>query len=131
MMHEESFIATDNLYFFDSYALIELFKGNKNYAKYTKFRPVLTKLNLFEVYHFFLKEGKEKAGNNFIHPLFLFAQDYPLDVIKAAAKLRATLNQRDLSMTDCVGYCFAKFFGIKFLTGDKQFEDMDNVEFVK
>ncbi len=34
-------------------------------------------------------------------------------------------------MTDCIGYIFAKQLGIKFLTGDKEFENLDNVEFVK
>ena len=34
-------------------------------------------------------------------------------------------------MTDCIGYILAKNIGIKFLTGDKEFENLDNVEFVK
>ena len=39
--------------------------------------------------------------------------------------------KRNVSMTDCVGYILAKQLGIKFLTGDKEFEHLDNVEFVK
>ena len=34
-------------------------------------------------------------------------------------------------MTDCVGYVVAKRVGVKFLTGDREFKDMPNVEFVK
>ena len=34
-------------------------------------------------------------------------------------------------MVDCIGYMTAKRLGVKFLTGDREFEGMDNVEFVK
>ena len=34
-------------------------------------------------------------------------------------------------MTDCIGYIIAKRLGMKFLTGDKEFEGFENVEFVK
>ena len=34
-------------------------------------------------------------------------------------------------MTDCIGYIMAKKLNIKFLTGDKEFENFLNVEFVK
>lgn len=53
------------------------------------------------------------------------------NVIREAALLRYQYKKRRLSMTDCVGYCTAKKLGVKFLTGDKEFEDMENVEFVK
>ena len=45
--------------------------------------------------------------------------------------MKKELNKRKLSMTDCIGYMMAKQWGIKFLTGDKEFEDMENVEYVK
>ena len=34
-------------------------------------------------------------------------------------------------MADCIGYILAKRLSIKFLTGDKEFEKLDDVEFVK
>ena len=40
-------------------------------------------------------------------------------------------RKQDLSMTDCVGYVVAKRLGVKFLTGDKEFRNFQNVEFVK
>jgi len=36
-----------------------------------------------------------------------------------------------MSMADCISYIQSKEVGVKFLTGDKEFEDLDNVEFVK
>ena len=39
--------------------------------------------------------------------------------------------KRKPSYIDCIGYMVAKRLNIKFLTGDKDFEDLDNVKFVK
>ena len=36
----------------------------------------------------------------------------------------------DLSYADCLGYVISKKLNIRFLTGDKQFKDLPNVEFV-
>ena len=40
-------------------------------------------------------------------------------------------KKKKLSMTDCISYFQAKELGIKFLTGDKEFQNLENVEFVK
>ena len=38
---------------------------------------------------------------------------------------------RNSSIPDAIGYTIAKKYNIRFLTGDKDFEGMENVEFVK
>jgi uncharacterized protein len=50
------------------------------------------------------------------------------DIIKASDLKR---KKRKLSIPDCIGYVVAKREGAKFLTGDKEFENFSNVEFVK
>ena len=40
-------------------------------------------------------------------------------------------THRKLSIPDAIGYTVARRLNIKFLTGDKDFEGMENVEFVK
>lgn len=37
---------------------------------------------------------------------------------------------RELSYADCLGYVISRNMGIRFLTGDKEFERMGGVEFV-
>ena len=37
-------------YFFDSYAIMEIIKGNQNYKKYISANIILIKENIFEVY---------------------------------------------------------------------------------
>lgn len=115
--------------FFDSFALIEIIKGNQNYKKYLKEIVVTTRLNLMEVYYSLLKESnEEKAGfyYNFYLPACVSISD---DTIKTAMKLKS--KNRRLSYIDCLGYVLAMEFGIRFLTGDKEFKDLENVEFVE
>ncbi len=46
-------------------------------------------------------------------------------------QFRLKWKDRKVSIPDCIGYVMAKNLDIKFLTGDKEFEGLDNVEFVK
>ncbi len=134
MKQEESFTEEDNekeSLLFDTYAFVEIIKGNSNYLPYTNKKIITTRLNIFELYHGCLKDNNEPLGEEMVQKYFPFIRDFDQEVIKAAAKLKYKLNKRNLSMTDCIGYTFAKQLGIKFLTGDKEFQDMDNVEFVK
>ena len=118
-------------YFFDTYAFIEILKGNESYRKYIGAEIVTTKLNIFELYFKIIKEKNEKVADEVFDKYFLFAKDFDEEVIKLAVKLKIEINKRDVSMTDCIGYVMAKQYDIKFLTGDDAFKDLDNVEFVK
>jgi len=122
---------TNNIYFFDSYAIVEIFLGNNNYSPYINSRIITTKLNVFEVYHGFLRDANEEEAERFLQEYCQFVMDFSKEDIKEAAKLKIKHRKRNLSMSDCIGYALAKRLGIKFLTGDKEFKDFDNVEFVK
>lgn len=118
-------------FFFDTYAIFEIINQNKNYEKYLNSGIITTKLNIFELYFNFLKEGKEDLANSYLNKYYQFAEDFDEEIIKSAAILKKNINKRNVSMTDCIGYCLAKQWGVKFLTGDKEFKDLPNVEFVK
>ena len=122
---------TDETYFFDSYALVEIILGNLNYKPYIKSVVITTKLNIFEVYHGLLRDVGEKEAENFLEQYYPLIIDFNEEDIKKAAQLRIEHKKRNLSMADCIGFALAKRLGIKFLTGDKEFKDFDNVEFVK
>ena len=76
------------------------------------------------------KYGKERAKRE-LQKNSVFAVDFDNDTIDNAAKLRLIFKKQNMSMTDCIGYIKARQMEIKFLTGDKQFEFLPNVEFVK
>ena len=118
--------------FFDTYAFYELIEGNDNYRNFTKgIAIVTTKLNLMELhYGLLIKYGKEVA-DAYYDGLVKFAVEISDIVIKKANEFRASLKKRGLSYVDCIGYMIAESRNIRFLTGDKAFVDLHNVEFVK
>ena len=117
--------------FFDSYALIEIIKGNENYKKYLKETPITTKLNLIEVYYYLLREENEQKAEFYYNFYLPSCVSIPDRVIKEAMKLKLKFKDKKLSYVDCIGYVFALELGLKFLTGDNEFKDLVNVEFVK
>lgn len=119
-----------DIFFFDSYAIIEIVLGNENYKKYTDSIILTTRLNLFEVFYALLKDVGEKEAGFCLDRYYEFIIGFGKEVIKKAARFRLQHKKRNLSMTDCIGYILAKEWNVKFLTGDKEFENMENVEFV-
>lgn len=105
--------------------------GNKAYYPYQQKNIVFSKLNLFEVFLSCLRQFDIEEASLFLHDFEIFAKEYDGAVIEEAAVLKQANKKKKLSMSDCIGYCMAKQFGIRFLTGDKEFEGMENVEFVK
>ncbi len=116
-------------YFFDTYAMIELVDGNPAYARYAEARPAFTKLNLYEFYLYLLRTSGFEVANRFLTHNCDLALDFGPDVIKEAAQLK--LRVKAMSMADTIGYVAAGKLGVRFLTGDKAFKDLPNVEFVK
>lgn len=118
-------------YFFDTYALIEILLGNKNYEPYKKnVGTVVTKLNLMELYYFALRSYNEEIANKQFERFLPFVVDFD-DEIKEACYFKINHKKKKLSFADCLGYVIAKKKRIKFLTGDAQFEGFSNVEYVK
>jgi predicted nucleic acid-binding protein len=117
--------------FFDSYAFFEILEGNKNYIYYRdNYKIITSKLNIFEIYFGVLRNDNESDANKILEKYYPFAVDFDEKVIADAAKLKMRLNKRDVSVVDCIGYSLALRLGVKFLTGDRVFEGMENVEFV-
>ena len=122
-------MTTEDNYFFDTYAVLEVIGGSKSYAPYTSAGVVLTKLNLFELCYALLRmHGKEKA-TYYLKQYAQFVVNFNEDDIQIAAGIK--MSNKTLSMTDCIGYAVSLRKDLKFLTGDKEFEKMKNVEFVK
>lgn len=118
-------------YFFDSYAIIEIIKGNFNYERFSGMNFITNSLNLAEVYYYLLKETNEDTANNIMKKFnFEFIEISPKIAIEAAI-FRFKNKKLNLSYADCVGYISAIKNNIRFLTGDKGFEKFENVEFVK
>lgn len=118
-------------FFFDTYALFEIIHASPNYLEYKDSKIITTKLNLMELHYRLLnlygKEIADKAYDKFLG----FSIEIPNKVIKVANGFKLKHKKKRISYIDSVGYILSKFHGIKFLTGDKEFENIKNVEFVK
>ena len=118
-------------YFFDTYAIIEIIKENKNYEKYKEEEIVTSILNIGEVYYILLREKDEETADYWYKILKHNAFLIDIEAIIKAMKFRFENKAKKFSFIDCVGYVIATDKSLRFLTGDRAFENLDNVEFVK
>ena len=118
-------------YYFDSYAIIGLAESSPSYEKYKEIEIITSVLNIGEIYQTILrKKGKEEADNWFKKANFKLLEITP-EIIIEAVYFRYSNKKNDFSLPDAVGYKLSLKHNLKFLTGDKQFENLSNVEFVK
>ena len=121
----------------DTYALIEWYvRKNEKYRHY--FEPsvkrYLTKLTLLEFYHqMYHRMGKEIAERFSSHlKRYTEIAELKETIVKKSAIFRSEMLKKGkrLSYADCVNYVTAREIGAKLLTGDREFEKLENVEFV-
>src|SRR3989338_7059576 len=101
-MKLEEIYTEEDSFFFDSYAFFEILKGNNKYINYEKCKIVTSKLNIFELYLGLLRDIDGNTAGIYLHKYYQFAIDFDEQIIIAAAKLKNSLNKRNLSMTDCI-----------------------------
>lgn len=119
-------------FFFDSYAFFAILDKNENYNKYIKgISIVTTKLNLMEMHYGLMRRFGKEIADRWYDELVKYCVVINDSVIKEANVFRYANKHKKLSYIDCVGYIIAKSRNIKFLTGDMQFKDFENVEYVK
>jgi len=123
--------AMTKIYLADTYALIELLGGNKNYKPYLNHILITTKFNLIELYYYFIRDYDKKTADKYLDLYSKFVIPITYTSIKAGMEFKLKNKKEKVSYVDCVGYALALELGIKFLTGDEKFEDKGDVEFVK
>lgn len=122
-------------FFLDTYAIQEILEGNERYKKFTEqVRLITSKLNLMEIYHNILKkkgeDDAESAFNEFADICVGITDDDLKQAVKFKASIKNSNSKSNISYIDAIGYTLAKKYNVKFLTGDREFKGMDNVEFV-
>lgn len=124
-----SFIMNDK-FVFDTYALVEIIKGNKNYEKYLDSKIIINTFIFAELCYFLYRE-KYPSPEKYINKYSKHLISLEPSLISQAMEFREKNKKKKLSMTDCVSYFMARELGVNFLTGDKEFENLAGVEFVK
>ena len=119
----------NEIFFFDTYAFFEVINGNPKYKPYTECEVITTLFNLAELNYNLKKEKDKKAADEYTDKYSKFVVEVSIEDVKKAMDFKTM--HRKLSIPDAVGYIISKKHGVKFLTGDKDFENIENVEFVK
>ena len=115
----------------DTYALVEILNGNPRFAEYLSSDFVLTDLTLAEFYAVLLREEGEKVADYWFKKLERYALPVVKEILIEAIKFRYEHRKQDISFFDAAGYIFSVKNGYYFVTGDKEFEKLPNVEFKK
>ncbi len=115
----------------DTYALIEIAKGNPKFAEYLNSQFIICNLTLAEFYGVLLREEGEKVADYWLKKLENYAFSVDLDSLIDAIKFRQEHKKSDISFFDAAGYIFSLKNRYPFVTGDKEFEGFSNVEFKK
>ena len=115
----------------DTYALVEIAKGNPKFVNYLNSAFVLNDLTLAEFYLVLLREDGEKIADYWFKKLERYSLPVSKELLIEAIKFRYENRKTDISFFDAVGYIFSLKNGYLFVTGDKEFEKFTNVEFKK
>ncbi len=129
-MNEEKENEFKEKFVFDTYAIIETLRGNPNYNNYLDSNIIINDFIFAELCYNLFRE-KEPKAEEYQKKYKVYISQLESEWIKEAMEFRLKWKDRKVSITDCVSYIMAKKLEIKFLTGDKEFENMENVEFVK
>jgi len=115
----------------DTYALIEISKGNPKFADYLNSPFILSDLTLAEFYGVVLREEGESVADYWFKKLERYSLPVSKDILIEAIKFKYENKKSNLSFFDATGYIFSLKNGCFFVTGDKEFEKFPNVEFIK
>lgn len=118
-------------YFLDTYAMVEIVKGNTHYTKYLTQQLHTSLFHLYELFYQLLRDHDAPTAREF----FTQFSDVLLPIsdshIFAAAEFKLAHAKAKLSYADALGYAMADQEGMRFLTGDQAFQHITNVEYVK
>jgi predicted nucleic acid-binding protein len=115
----------------DTYALMEISKGNPKFIRYLHTHFVITDLTLAEFYSVLLREQGEAVADYWFLKLEQYAVSVSKKTLIEAVKFRYEHRKQNIYFFDAVGYIFSVTHGYYFVTGDKEFEHFPHVEFQK
>lgn len=118
-------------HFLDSYALIEIAKGNEKFNALLQQDLFTSIFNLYEFYYALLRDFNESTAKKFFYHFKEIIIRIKDEHIFEASHFKFINRKKLLSYADCLGYVMAKDYDMKFVTGDNKFENLENVEFIK
>ena len=121
----------DKIKCLDTYALVEIFFGNKKFINYLNAKFVITDITLVEFYGVLLREEGESEADYWFKKLEQYAISVNKNILKESVKFKFENRKTNISFFDAVGYIYSLYNNYMFVTGDKKFENFKCVEFIK
>jgi len=118
-------------FFLDTFAMVEILEGNANYEEYLDEALATGWLQLYELHFVKLRSSEAETARKAIGTFRPFRLQVEEDDIVAASRFKLQHRRRKLSYADALGHQMAARRGMRFLTGDRAFRDIDGVEFVR
>ena len=115
---------------FDTYPLIEIATGNEKFTSLLNDDFVITDITIAEFYYVLIQRYDESTADFWYRKFAAYCVFVSKDILIKAIKFRYANKKKNLSFFDCVGYIFAVENNYKFLTGDKEFENLKNVVYM-
>ena len=86
-----------------------------------------------EIYYGVLKDYGEAEAEKAYSAAGKYLVEFDEEDVKEAMRRRLQLRRKklNLSYADSLGYTVALRLGVRFLTGDEEFQSLDNIEYVK
>ncbi len=120
-----------NVNCFDTYALMEIYKGNPQFSFLMNEPFVIPDLTMAEFYKVLLRERDETTADNWMKQFVFYCRQVNLDILIKAIRFQQDNKKKNFSLFDAVGYVFAAENKCDFVTGDIAFREMPGVLFVK
>jgi len=116
--------------------MVEFLAGNEKHRKAisgARGGLATSIMHLAELYFIVLREFGVGAANDSLTAFGQYENAIKADDVKKGMALRLESRRKrvDLSYADAIGYTISSRLGAKFLTGDRAFNDLPNVEMVR
>lgn len=115
----------------DTYALVEIHDQNPKFLPLLQEDIIITDITMAEFYTVLYREYGRLTADHWDRKLQFFCRPVSKEILIKAVQFRVDSRQKSLSFFDAVGYTFACENNMDFVTGDKEFEQMKNVQFMK
>lgn len=122
-------------FLFDTYGLICLVRNVVSYQRFSESVVLTTQFNLVELYYSLLSrfgEGKaKKVCGSFKQCVVDVGDEVIFDALKFRLGHKKKNPRSNLSYVDCISYMTARSKDVLFVTGDREFERLKGVDFVR
>ena len=117
-------------FFFDTYALIERQGGSSSYSRFSDAAVFTHQYNVYEFIAAVLRVADESRAREEVRLMSPNLVEAETGDLYEAARFRKDHATKRVSYVDALGYVLARKHGMRFLTGDKAFKGIENVEYV-